>query len=145
MFYSAFHSCDCDGGYAAYSLSLLCEPDVKPGRPDGPTVRIQHLGAAAGSMLCGFWLIGRFGMTGTLGIAVAINMLIGLVCVGCIEIAKHSADSDDPTGPSFNQSKKRCLWTLVLLICLRSGGFTYFCSFRILCNGTRLSGPIFLA
>ena len=43
---------------------------------------LNTIGAAVGSLLCGFWLISYLGMTGTLVFAAAINLIIGLVSIG---------------------------------------------------------------
>jgi len=42
---------------------------------------LNTLGAAFGAMLCGFLLIRHLGMWGTMGIAAAFNMIIGLFCI----------------------------------------------------------------
>ncbi|MBW8001614.1 MAG: tetratricopeptide repeat protein [Planctomycetes bacterium] len=42
---------------------------------------LNTIGAAFGSLLCGFWLIANLGMTGTLIFAVLANVLIGLICI----------------------------------------------------------------
>jgi spermidine synthase len=42
---------------------------------------LNTIGAAVGSLVCGFWLINYIGMTGTLAFAVMINGVIGLVSI----------------------------------------------------------------
>lgn len=42
---------------------------------------LNTLGAALGALLAGFWLIAWFGMTGTLILAVVLNIAIGIVCL----------------------------------------------------------------
>ncbi len=42
---------------------------------------LNTIGAAFGSLLCGFWLINHLGMTGTLILAVVANAIIGLVTI----------------------------------------------------------------
>jgi spermidine synthase len=39
------------------------------------------IGAAAGALLCGFWLIQAFGVWGSLAFAVALNTIIGILCI----------------------------------------------------------------
>ncbi len=91
------------------TLPILCRYYVSRmsnlGAQTGRLYGFNTLGAAAGSMLCGFLLIGRFGMTGTLGIAVAINMLIGLVCVGAALRLRNTQQSRP--APQVHQSTNR--------------------------------------
>lgn len=42
---------------------------------------LNTIGGALGSMICGFWLIHLWGISGTLFFAVGINVLIGLSCM----------------------------------------------------------------
>ncbi|MCL2878480.1 MAG: fused MFS/spermidine synthase, partial [Acidobacteria bacterium] len=42
---------------------------------------LNTIGAAAGSLLCGFWLISAFGVWGVILIAIILNTAIGAVCV----------------------------------------------------------------
>jgi spermidine synthase len=47
----------------------------------GKLYGLNTIGAAVGSLLCGFWLINLLGMWGTLAFAVVLNGLIGTVCI----------------------------------------------------------------
>ncbi len=42
---------------------------------------LNTIGAAFGSLFCGFWLINLFGVWGTLIIAILLNTVIGLICM----------------------------------------------------------------
>ena len=42
---------------------------------------VNTIGAAAGALLCGFWLIQTLGMWGSLTFAVALNTIIGILCI----------------------------------------------------------------
>ncbi len=42
---------------------------------------LNTIGAAAGSLLCGFWLISLWGVPGTLIFAIILNALIGIACL----------------------------------------------------------------
>ena len=42
---------------------------------------LNTIGAAAGALLCGFWLIYWLGVWGTLIFAIVLNVLIGVVCI----------------------------------------------------------------
>lgn len=54
----------------------------------GRVYGLNTAGAAAGALLCGFWLIDLLGMRGSLIFAVAINCLIGLVCLAISSFSK---------------------------------------------------------
>ena len=42
---------------------------------------LNTIGAAVGSLLCGFWLIEQIGVSGSLFFAIIINIVIGTVCI----------------------------------------------------------------
>jgi len=67
------------------TLPILCRFYVTHlthlGTHTGRLYGLNTLGAAAGALLTGFWLIGGLGTNGTLATAVACNGLIGLSCV----------------------------------------------------------------
>lgn len=60
------------------------------GTHTGRLYGINTLGAAAGALVCGFWLIDFLGVWETLALAIAINALIGLAC---LYAAKSTASS----------------------------------------------------
>ena len=67
------------------TLPLLCRFYIEDlghiGVRSGTLYGINTIGGAAGALLCGFFLIARFGIWGSLGIAVGINVLIGGFCI----------------------------------------------------------------
>jgi spermidine synthase len=67
------------------TLPILCRFYVTKlshlGTHSGRLYGLNTLGAAAGALLCGFWLINILGVWGTLILAVFINITIGLFCV----------------------------------------------------------------
>jgi spermidine synthase len=67
------------------TLPILCRTCVDElahlGRHAGRLYGLNTLGAALGTLACGFYLIERWGVTGALGAAVAINGTIGLCCL----------------------------------------------------------------
>jgi spermidine synthase len=67
------------------TLPLLCRFYVEDlghiGVRTGRLYGINTIGGAAGALLCGFFLIARFGVWGSLGTAVGINVLIGGLCI----------------------------------------------------------------
>ena len=69
----------------------------------GKLYGLNTIGAAAGSLLCGFWLINLFGIWGILYLAVALNAVIGGVCIlvsrkqaGKIEVREESEKGRAP-------------------------------------------------
>ncbi|UCG61491.1 MAG: fused MFS/spermidine synthase [Candidatus Zixiibacteriota bacterium] len=67
------------------TLPILCRFYVTRlghlGTHAGRLYGLNTIGAAAGSLLCGFWLISLLGIWGTLAVAVVINAIIGIVTV----------------------------------------------------------------
>lgn len=51
------------------------------GRVIGLLYGINTLGAALGALISGYFLIGWFGYTGTIAVAVAINILVGIIAI----------------------------------------------------------------
>ncbi|MBW1996634.1 MAG: fused MFS/spermidine synthase, partial [Deltaproteobacteria bacterium] len=56
--------------------------------PVGKLYGVNTIGAAAGALLGGFWLINYLGIKGTLTLAVSINLLIGAVCLLLVPLGK---------------------------------------------------------
>jgi spermidine synthase len=67
------------------TLPLLCRFYVSRlshvGTHAGRLYGLNTIGAATGALICGFWLIAALGVWGTLLAAVAVNCLIGIVCL----------------------------------------------------------------
>ena len=67
------------------TLPVLCRFYVTElshlGTHTGRLYGLNTIGAAAGSLLCGFWLIELLGVWGTLTFAVLVNCLIGFSCI----------------------------------------------------------------
>ena len=67
------------------TLPVLCRFFVtslsRIGTHVGRLYGLNTIGAAAGSLLCGFWLISTFGVWGVIIIAIILNTLIGGLCV----------------------------------------------------------------
>lgn len=67
------------------TLPLLCRFYVSRlshlGTHTGRLYGLNTIGAAAGALICGFWLIQKLGMWGTLFLAVFINLIIGFACL----------------------------------------------------------------
>jgi len=67
------------------TLPILCRFYVTKlshlGSHAGRLYGLNTIGAAAGALLCGFWLINLLGMYGTLALAVVLNTIIGLVSI----------------------------------------------------------------
>jgi spermidine synthase len=67
------------------TLPVLCRFYIEDlghiGERTGRLYGINTMGGAVGALLCGFFLIARFGVWGSLGTAVGINVLIGGLCI----------------------------------------------------------------
>jgi spermidine synthase len=67
------------------TLPILCKFYVAHlshlGTHTGRLYGLNTIGAALGSLLCGFWLIDLWGVSGTLAFAILVNGIIGLVCL----------------------------------------------------------------
>ena len=67
------------------TLPILCKFYVNTmdrlGTNAGRLYGLNTIGAALGSLACGFWLLSIWGMQGTLYFAVAINLVIGFTCL----------------------------------------------------------------
>ncbi len=67
------------------TLPILCRFYVNRlshvGTHSGRLYGLNTIGAALGSLLCGFWMINHLGVWGTMLAAVVINCTIGLVCL----------------------------------------------------------------
>ena len=67
------------------TLPVLCRFFVnslsRVGTHVGRLYGLNTIGAAAGSLLCGFWLISAFGVWGLVLIAIILNVIIGGICV----------------------------------------------------------------
>ena len=67
------------------TLPALCRFFVtslsRVGTHVGRLYGLNTVGAAAGSLLCGFWLISAFGVWGVILIAIVLNAVVGCACV----------------------------------------------------------------
>jgi spermidine synthase len=141
------------------TLPLLCRFYVEDlghiGVRTGRLYGINTIGGAAGALLCGFFLIARFGVWGSLGIAVGINVLVGGLCIlfardnrlhvsapvrldKVAGIAKRSAKVKGPQNPEILTVDNKIVIYLALLIFCISG----FCSMAYEVFWTRLLGLI---
>ena len=135
------------------TLPLLCRFYIARldhlGTNAGRLYGLNTIGAATGAMICGFWLINLWGVSGTLAFAVAINTMIGLSClmVSYKAEARHTAvapsnsDTKNFTSktvlkaePSFSHAERNA----VLVIFFVSG----FCAMAAEVIWTRLLGLI---
>lgn len=82
------------------TLPILCRYYVdrmaKVGVHAGRLYGLNTIGAAAGSLLCGFWLIQWWGVPGAMGVAVTTNTVIGLACL----LVSRTADMPPRGGPA---------------------------------------------
>jgi len=130
------------------TLPILCRFYVGRlshlGTHAGRLYGLNTLGAAVGSVLCGFWLIEWLGVWGTMLSAVGINVAIGLVCLrlapppGAPRRQKAVPTSQTHDGPVAQPPDTRGIATAALLIFLISG----FCAMAYEVFWTKLLGLI---
>lgn len=81
------------------TLPILCRYYVTRmetlGTRSGRLYSLNTIGAAVGVLLCSFVLIPRIGVSGTLGVAVAINVAIG---TACLWLARRATDRPVDSG-----------------------------------------------
>ncbi len=86
------------------TLPILCRFYVTRlshlGAHAGRLYGLNTIGAAVGSLLCGFWLIHLLGMWGTLAVAVLVNAAIGLVCLRVGYRERLPQGAPEPQAPS---------------------------------------------
>ena len=58
---------------------------------------LNTIGAAVGSLLCGFWLINVWGVYGTLFFAIFLNAIIGIICIVVSYKKSNAAITQQPT------------------------------------------------
>ncbi|MFC1817356.1 fused MFS/spermidine synthase, partial [Thermodesulfobacteriota bacterium] len=94
------------------TLPVLCRFYVVQldhlGARTGRLYGINTVGAAIGALLCGFLFINKLGMWGTLFIAVAINLIVGILCIilgrGLAPIAVELRDNNSSKKVSLQES-----------------------------------------
>lgn len=90
------------------TLPILCKFYVARlshiGTHTGRLYGLNTIGAATGSMLCGFWMIQSLSVWGTLLIAVGINIAIGLICLG---VSPQAAPAGRPGKQKRNTPRNR--------------------------------------
>jgi len=80
------------------TLPILCKFYVNKlsriGTNAGRLYGLNTIGAALGSLICGFWLLSIWGMQVTLYFAVSINVVIGIVCLLAGLVIKKSIQQE---------------------------------------------------
>ncbi len=90
------------------TLPVLCRFYVEDlghiGTRTGRLYGINTIGAAVGAIVCGFVLIAKFGVWGSLGTAVGINFLVGVLCIGLGRGNKSLFRETTPQNPGTGRS-----------------------------------------
>ncbi|UCF92048.1 MAG: fused MFS/spermidine synthase [Desulfobacterales bacterium] len=85
------------------TLPILCRFYVARldnlGTHAGRLYGLNTIGAALGSLVCGFWLINLWGVWGSLALAVSVNTMIGLSCLA-VSYQAQVVDAGDARGAS---------------------------------------------
>ena len=110
------------------TLPVMCKyfatDDANLGQQVGYLYSINTLGAAAGCLFAGYFLIGFFGVLETALVAAGINLLIGLVCIVVFKRAEPGVTCGfglpKPAFFSLQLDKENNLWLAISFLC----GFT---------------------
>jgi spermidine synthase len=110
------------------TLPVMCKyfatEDAKLGQQVGYLYSINTLGAAAGCLFAGYFLIGFFGVLETALLAAGINLLIGLVCIAAFKKAEPEYicgfGLPQPAFDRLQLDKENRLWLTISFLC----GFT---------------------
>jgi spermidine synthase len=110
------------------TLPVMCKyfatEDANLGQQVSYLYSINTLGAAAGCLFAGYFLIGFFGVLETALVAGGINLLIGLVCIGAFKKAEPGVvcgfGLPKPAFVCLQLVKENRLWLFISFLC----GFT---------------------
>ena len=110
------------------TLPVMCKyfatEEANLGQQVGYLYSINTLGAAAGCLVAGYFLIGFFGVLETALVAAGINLLIGLVCIVVFKKAEPGVTCGfglpKPAFFSLQFDKENSLWLVISFLC----GFT---------------------
>ena len=110
------------------TLPVMCKyfatEETNLGQQVGYLYSINTLGAAAGCLFAGYFMIGFFGVLETALVAAGINLLIGLVCIGAFKKANPGIvcgfGLPKPAFDRLQLDKENSLWLTISFLC----GFT---------------------
>ncbi|MEO2043295.1 MAG: fused MFS/spermidine synthase, partial [Nitrospinaceae bacterium] len=110
------------------TLPVMCKyfatEEANLGQQVGYLYSINTLGAAAGCLFAGYFLIGFFGVLETALVAAGINLLIGLVCIVVFKKAEPGVTCGfglpKPVSVCLQLDKENSLWLAISFLC----GFT---------------------
>ena len=110
------------------TLPIMCKyfatEEANLGQQVGYLYSINTLGAAAGCLFAGYFLIGFFGVLETALVAAGINLLIGLVCIVVFKKAEPGVTCGfglpKPASVCLQLDKENRLWLAISFLC----GFT---------------------
>ena len=131
------------------TLPILCRFYVNRmdhiGNRAGRLFGINTIGAAAGTLLCGFWLIDWLGIRGSQLLSILINAGIGLSCIWIgmrakphlIEMQPEPSESDQTIGTAPSENSRRTAMGALILF-----GISGFCAMAYQVLWTRLLGLV---
>ena len=131
------------------TLPILCRFYVEKldhaGNRVGRLFGINTIGAAAGSLFCGFWLIDWLGVWGSQVLAVFINATIGLTCIWIgvrvephqIEMEPEQSESDQVIGSASPTTSRRTAMGALIVF-----GISGFCAMAYEVIWSRLLGLV---
>ena len=136
------------------TLPVLCRFFItrisRVGTHVGRLYGLNMIGAAAGALLCGFWLIGGLGVWGSLSFAIILNIVIGAVCVfigfslkrqartskNIAEVTKKTREQDSPEAVYSGIPRSGSVFALIIF------GISGFCAMAYEVIWTNLLGLI---
>ena len=93
------------------TLPILCRYWIRTvrnaGGGTGWLYGINTVGGALGAVLCGFWMIERCGVRGSLFIAVGVNLAIGLLCIVLFGLPHRLTARPDSGGMESGAARPR--------------------------------------
>lgn len=131
------------------TLPILCKYYVNTlsrlGTNSGRLYGLNTIGAALGSLICGFWLLSHLGIQGTLYFAVAINLVIGITCLAIGTIIRTSfqqRNHEIPEGTPPRQENQSFHSAIILYGALVIFSVSGFCSMAYEVIWTKLLGLV---
>jgi spermidine synthase len=136
------------------TLPVLCRFFItrisRVGTHVGRLYGFNTIGAAAGALLCGFWLINGFGVWGSLSIAIILNTIIGALCVfisfslkrgartlkNLAKVTRKTREQDSPEPDYLGIPRSTSVFALIIF------GISGFCAMAYEVIWTNLLGLI---
>jgi len=112
------------------TLPILTKYVVRSDEQIGPRVGLLYalntVGAVGGTLVAAFWLLPALGLSGTIGAAIAVNVLIFVIASAIVRIAPSQAQSAGAAEtPAATAVPQGGLWILPLMLISGANTFAY--------------------